>query len=79
MKGSKEVFLEMQQQGVDIDCSGNMYQESRFSASNYPLGAEHSVHAPYNEKEEFECTECGNAVNSMGMTCSVKCHENSMR
>jgi hypothetical protein len=48
------------------------------SNDNYPLGAEHAVHAPFNEKEEFECTECGAPVSTEGMTCSTRCHNASM-
>lgn len=46
--------------------------------SNYPVGAEHDSNAPFNQQEEFECTECGKPMDSDKGVCSNACFKASM-
>lgn len=45
---------------------------------NYPLGAKDNPNAPYNEKEQFECSECGFLMDKDKGVCSMVCFRASM-
>ena len=46
--------------------------------SNIPIGSENDPRAPWNEKDTFECTECGAPVDREGDTCSKDCFKASL-
>jgi hypothetical protein len=47
--------------------------------NNYPLGAEHSVYAPFNQQAIYYCRECDAEMNADTHYCSTKCFNNSSR
>lgn len=46
--------------------------------SNTPAGADNDPNAPWNEKDDFECTECGAPVEKEFSQCSKDCIKASM-
>ncbi|MFK5981511.1 MAG: hypothetical protein QM499_01255 [Flavobacteriaceae bacterium] len=73
MRGSKEQFLEMQQQ-ADVDCSGNLYQEYLFNN----FDNRQDLNDPQEERDVYLCSECDAEMDSDKGVCSTICHKANM-